>query len=318
MTTRTITPPSVLLTDATVAAVIRPSPWVVRVAFASPRFSELADPGFDTRIKVVLPAADGWLVPVPDASEDWYAAWLQLPDHQRPSIRTYTIRSVDGQGEDTRLVVDFVVHVGEDLGPACRWALRAAVGDVVQIVAPHVATPEYGGTEFDPVGRRDLLLVGDETALPAMARILADVGHGHTGMAFIEVGHEDEVVPLESPAGMSVRWVLREGGHGRRLVSEVRRHLGLAPAGQAAPACEDAATGLDVGVWETPRYSATGEDVADAPPSPGRDLVDTYAWIAGESWLVRTLRRALVGELCLDRAQVAFMGYWREGVAMKS
>jgi NADPH-dependent ferric siderophore reductase len=34
--------------------------------------------------------------------------------------------------------------------------------------------------------------------------------------------------------------------------------------------------------------------------------------------MVRALRRALVGELGLARAQVAFMGYWREGVAMRS
>ena len=30
------------------------------------------------------------------------------------------------------------------------------------------------------------------------------------------------------------------------------------------------------------------------------------------------LRRHLVRELGMDRSQVAFMGYWRRGVAMKS
>ncbi len=34
--------------------------------------------------------------------------------------------------------------------------------------------------------------------------------------------------------------------------------------------------------------------------------------------MVKALRRSLVTELGLERAQVAFMGYWREGVAMKS
>ena len=53
-------------------------------------------------------------------------------------------------------------------------------------------------------------------------------------------------------------------------------------------------------------------------PSLDHDWNDTYAWIAGESWLVKALRRSLVNELGLERAQVAFMGYWREGVAMKS
>ena len=43
-----------------------------------------------------------------------------------------------------------------------------------------------------------------------------------------------------------------------------------------------------------------------------------YAWIAGESRTVTGLRRALVKDHGIDRRQVAFMGYWRHGVAMKS
>jgi len=45
---------------------------------------------------------------------------------------------------------------------------------------------------------------------------------------------------------------------------------------------------------------------------------DLYAWIAGESGVVTGLRRHLVRELGMDRRQVAFMGYWRRGVAMRS
>ncbi|WP_421014177.1 siderophore-interacting protein, partial [Glutamicibacter creatinolyticus] len=38
-----------------------------------------------------------------------------------------------------------------------------------------------------------------------------------------------------------------------------------------------------------------------------------YAWIAGEASAVKTLRRYLVKDVGIDRKQVAFMGYWREG-----
>ena len=38
----------------------------------------------------------------------------------------------------------------------------------------------------------------------------------------------------------------------------------------------------------------------------------------GHCGAVKVVRRALVGELGLDRRQVAFMGYWRQGVAMRS
>ena len=50
----------------------------------------------------------------------------------------------------------------------------------------------------------------------------------------------------------------------------------------------------------------------------GHDLDDIYAWIAGESGVVTGLRRVLVKDLEVDRRQVAFMGYWRRGVAMQS
>ena len=75
---------------------------------------------------------------------------------------------------------------------------------------------------------------------------------------------------------------------------------------------------VDPDLWETPSYSSSGEEV-DAPVATvGHDLDGLYAWIAGESKVVTGLRRALVRDLGVDRHQVAFMGYWREGVAMKS
>ena len=38
-----------------------------------------------------------------------------------------------------------------------------------------------------------------------------------------------------------------------------------------------------------------------------------YAWLAGEAATIKGLRRHLVTELGIDRRQVSFMGYWREG-----
>ncbi|WP_405432127.1 siderophore-interacting protein [Micromonospora sp. NBC_00617] len=40
-----------------------------------------------------------------------------------------------------------------------------------------------------------------------------------------------------------------------------------------------------------------------------------YAWIAGESGVVRALRRHLVGERGFDRRRVTFAGYWRRGLS---
>jgi NADPH-dependent ferric siderophore reductase len=72
---------------------------------------------------------------------------------------------------------------------------------------------------------------------------------------------------------------------------------------------------VDPDLWETPVYSSSGENVARREAPSYRDL---YAWIAGESGVVTALRRHLVRDLGMDRRQVAFMGYWRRGVAMRS
>jgi len=75
---------------------------------------------------------------------------------------------------------------------------------------------------------------------------------------------------------------------------------------------------VDPDLWETPTYSSSGEDLAEDAVAVGHDLAGLYAWIAGESAVVTGLRRALVKDLGMDRRQVAFMGYWRRGVAMRS
>ena len=342
----TTSEPTTLVTPVRVEAVERLSPAFVRVTFGGPGLADLSTAdGFDTRFKVVFPGPTG-LLPAPASTpEQWQESWRAMPDAERSPMRTYTIREITTARDEVRLVTDFVVHEasgdsdglhgsgGHDsaLGPACRWALSAAVGDVVHIVGPHRRSPMYGGTEFEPGDLRDLLLIGDETALPAIARILEDIGPGYTGHAFVEVPTAADIPVLPGHDLVDVTWLPRDGARqGRPLVAAVRAHLGCPPAELDAPLPEVPST-LDVEVWETPRYSSAGEDLGDpaasatrpvgapsVPTSPRPDLGDTYAWIAGESWCVRALRRVLVSELGVERSRVAFMGYWREGVAMRS
>jgi NADPH-dependent ferric siderophore reductase len=113
--------------------------------------------------------------------------------------------------------------------------------------------------------------------------------------------------------------VRNQAGQGRRLVEELRRFLGLGALDPTALP-EEVPTDLDVEVWETRRYSSSGEEVAEQVqrPTVGSGLNMLHAWIAGESWLDEALRRSLVTELNVDRAQIAFMGYWPGGVSMKS
>ena len=178
-----------LLTDATVHAVARISPAFVRVELASPAFADLGEDGFDTRFKVLLPGPTGELPAIPPAPEDFYETLAGAP-RTTYGRRCGPTRSATSYATATRCgwssTSSYTRTTGHGLGPACRWALAAQPGDVIQVIAPHRLT-EYGGTEFDPAGRQHLLLCGDETAVPALARILADLAPGYTGEVFVEV-----------------------------------------------------------------------------------------------------------------------------------
>lgn len=119
---------------------------------------------------------------------------------------------------------------------------------------------------------------------------------------------------VRRPAGVEVVWLAREGDPlGVGLHDAVVTHLGIPGAGVGV-----APDQVDPDLWETPYYSSSGEEVPGAPGPEAAGAGGTYAWIAGESKVVTGLRRHLVNELGFDRRQVAFMGYWRPGVAMKS
>ena len=87
--------------------------------------------------------------------------WVGLVVPGQFQVRYYTVRSWVG-GE---LTLDVVVH---DVGLVTEWAARDVVGDTVTITEPK-------GSFAMPADAEWLLLVGDLTALPAMARIAEHV-----------------------------------------------------------------------------------------------------------------------------------------------
>jgi NADPH-dependent ferric siderophore reductase len=306
-----------ILDEVEVVRVDRLSPSFVRVELGGACLAEFGVDGplYDQRIKLILPGVPGGEPPsVAGADESWLGTWLDRPVEERGHMRTYTVRDVRGEGVDTRLVVDIVVHSDEhgEVGPGCDWAGRAALGDRVVLVAPRRGQ-SFGGIEFDPGTARRLLLVGDETAVPAICATLGQLPWNATGAAFLEVPTTADIQTVQHPEGVEVVWLAREHQpHGAALQAAVLAHLGVGAAPIAEP------EQVDPDLWETPTYSSSGEDVETGQTLVGHDLQDLYAWIAGESGLVTGLRRVLVKDLGVDRRQVAFMGYWRRGVAMKS
>jgi NADPH-dependent ferric siderophore reductase len=313
MTTTTDQLP-LLLEEIEVVAVERLSPSFVRVVFGSSALADLGVDGplYDQRIKLVFPNATGRLPSMEGADESWFESWLDIPEEERGAMRTYTVRALRGTGVDTRLVVDLVLHgEGDESGPGGDWAAHAEVGQRVITIAPRRGVP-FGGIEFAPGTAKRLLLVGDETAVPAVAAVLEGLPPTARGAVFLEVPVAGDVLPLDGPSGVDVHWLPRDGApRGAAIHAAVLEHLGEGPV---VPVVDE----IDPDLWETPTYSSSGEDVDTAVRAVGHEFDDLYAWIAGESSMVTGLRRAMVRDLGIDRHQVAFMGYWRLGVAMRS
>ncbi|MEJ1089795.1 siderophore-interacting protein [Microbacterium sp. Mu-80] len=310
----TRTRPSYVLARAEVHAVERVSPSFVRITFGGDELAEFGTPGdvYDARIKIVFPPASGILPPVDRAGDDWWGAYLAVPEDQRGSMRTYSVRELKVDGAATEVVVDFVLHLEPGLtGPASLWASAAAVGDEVLMVGPRRDREDRSGIEYDPGSASQVCLVGDETAAPAIARILEDAPRDLRGIAFIEVPDAADALAIHAPAGVEVHWLPRgDVAHGLRVIPTVLDYLGDTTGDDIV--VQDA-EGEDL-VWETPVYSGLGEELTTGGST---DAGDRYFWIAGESGVVTTLRRHLVKDLGVDRRQVAFMGYWRRGVAMR-
>lgn len=309
-----------VLDEVEVSSVERVSPSFVRIELTGPAIAECGTNGplFDQRMKIVFPNAAGTLPSFAGMDETWWETWMQIPEDERGSMRTYTIRDLAGSGAGSRLLVDIVVHEpDEHSGPGNEWALRARPGDRLIILAPRVGH-EFGGIEWSPGTATRLLLAGDETAVPAIRGVLRDLPADAVGAAFLEVPAADDIQrDLAVPEGVEVTWLPRgDAPRGASLHAAVIAWL----TGTAETAPQVSDDEIDPDLWETPVHSSSGEQVADATQVPMADTphAGLYAWIAGESRIVTGLRRRLVNELGIDRGQVAFMGYWREGVAMRS
>ncbi|GHD24616.1 siderophore-interacting protein [Tianweitania populi] len=117
----------------------------------------------------------------------------------RFDIRKYTIRRIDpASGE---LDIDFVLH--DDAGPGSGWAARAVPDDRLGMAGP-------GGRSAKAADW--VLLAGDETALPAIARILEELPATTRGYALIEVTDEHDHLPLRRPDGVVLQWLHRRSG----------------------------------------------------------------------------------------------------------
>ncbi|SCB24802.1 siderophore-interacting protein [Rhizobium hainanense] len=176
------------------------------------------------------------------------------------TIRAYTIRSIDlDRGE---MNIDFVVHEGDNV-PGATWAMTTRAGDRVGLIGP-------GGGGV-PAARK-LILAGDETALPAIARIAASVPANAELRIFLEVADKQEEQPLTSSASMDLTWLHRNG----------------APAGT------------------TDTLERIIRDLVLAADP------ETYVWAACEQKQARAIRTFVKTEIARDPGTFSIAAYWQK------
>lgn len=179
------------------------TPRMRRITLGGPELQGFVSVGTDDHVKLLF------------ACSPQEQAALENPGTSdvRPTLREYTPRRIDlAAGE---LDLDFVLH-GD--GPASTWAAQAAPGQYLHIAGPRASlvVPDI----FD-----SYLLIGDETAIPAIGRRLEELPAGRSVLAVIEIEDDNERQPLVSATRVEVIWVQR----GQQDILQVIRDLSLPP-----------------------------------------------------------------------------------------
>jgi NADPH-dependent ferric siderophore reductase len=159
--------------DLTVETVERITPQMLRITLTGEDLADFVSASPDDHVKIFLPTASG-----------------------EPERRDYTPRRFDPAARS--LVLDFAVH---EAGPATRWALDATPGSALSIGGPRGSAVVSGV--------RHWLLVGDETALPAIGRRIEEADAGTIITSVVAVTGGDEEQTFETSAVLNTIWAHR-------------------------------------------------------------------------------------------------------------
>lgn len=256
-----------MATRLTVTATETTTPGLRRVWFRSDDLSAFEGSTFTDRyVKLVFPRPGVELPGYADGTLDMKELRRTLPAEQLPVVRTYTALFPDPAAGT--LAIDFVLH-GDGEGVAGPWAAAARPGDTLLANGP--------GGAYAPDPAADWhLLVGDESALPAVMAALAT---------------------LPEDAVAHVVLLTQDAAHAPDLTVDL-------PAGATVPP----------GARITVVHREDGDTLLDAVVAldwlPGR--VDAFVHGEAEE-VMHGLRPHLLKERGLERDQLSISGYWRRG-----
>jgi NADPH-dependent ferric siderophore reductase len=119
------------------------------------------------------------------------------------ATRDFTPRRFDAQARE--LWIDFFLH---EAGPAASWASQVAAGQSLEIGGPK------GSAVIAQDGIDTHVLIGDETAVPAIGRRLEELPAGARALVVVEADDSTEWPRFTSPAEVEMRWIARDGSGG--------------------------------------------------------------------------------------------------------
>lgn len=170
-------------------------PRMVRIVLGGPALAgfTIEGPASSVRLLVPEPGADELVMP------EWTGNQFELPDGSRAPIRTFTPRYFDAATNE--LTIDVVVA---HAGLTADWASSAAPGDPAAISGP--------GRTDELDGAASYLLIGDETAMPAIGQLLEMLPGEVTIHAHVEVGEAAGRIELPQHPGAKVAWAVTPEG----------------------------------------------------------------------------------------------------------
>ncbi|WP_027668337.1 MULTISPECIES: siderophore-interacting protein [Rhizobium] len=157
-----------------VESVVDITPGMRRITLSGDVLGDFISLAPDDHIKIFVPAADG--------------------GEER---RDYTPRRYDNA--ERKLTIDFALH---EAGPVTQWAINAQPGDRLEIGGPR------GSAVVSETVKR-WLLIGDETALPAIGRRIEESSAGTVVTTIAAVTAPLEEQTFETSAELHLHWVHR-------------------------------------------------------------------------------------------------------------
>lgn len=204
--------------SAWVKSITRPTPHMARITLQGDDLHDFYSPGFDDHVKLLFSEQAGQELAVPQVGE----RGLVFDEGQaKPVMRDYTPLAYDNQA--CEMVIDFVLH---GTGVASTWAEQAKEGDRLLMAGPR-------GSMLIPTVFDWQVLVGDETALPAITRRLRELKQGTKVSVVVAINHEEARMPLSSAADIDVHWVVEPNGDvARQKILATLQSLAAAKQGE--------------------------------------------------------------------------------------